>query len=242
MTVRLIGMVLLLALLSGCAKGYTELPLAPEREPVLRAALWPQREFMWRFHGALHFRSVEIPAQGIAAVSPKGDSITVALVTLLGTSIIEAEISDADAVVAARSPLLQKYPALEDAVLDMLRAAFLPLADTQPCRAEADDARMQLFCPDIGTLYVFLSGAGQPDGTEAPRLSQCPRFYRKTMRNGDAVATFSDWKTAGQDTGGTGRVPFYPQHISYEASRLQARFVLQPGNAQHTREVSGCRQ
>lgn len=142
-------------LLTGCGKQLPPmLPSAPELTQELRTRVWPIGKQSFRLEGTLSVYSKNISLRGFVLADYPSEAVTVALLTQMGTSVLEASVTREDYTLVTVSPLLKKYPSITERLIKMVRSIYLPPTPIT-CTAEALKNTAYLRCEEEGILHAF---------------------------------------------------------------------------------------
>ncbi|OBQ50114.1 hypothetical protein SP90_10750 [Halodesulfovibrio spirochaetisodalis] len=157
----------------------------PEIQPTLLEHTWPANEGTFQVSGSLCIFSITIPVQGIVSMEKGGKSVSIALLTQLGTSIFEAKLTQDDYTMVTVSPTLKKYPSLEPILIRMARALYLPEPLSAVCTAEGKENMAQLRCEDKKILYSY---------SLSPKRSDVIQLRRRINAEKETMVYLQKWK------------------------------------------------
>lgn len=196
--------------LSGCATMLPQpIPPAPEIVADLQQVQWPLAPQTVRIEGTISVRSSTIPVRGLIAVDPASKTVKAALLSQLGTSILEIELSQDNHTIATASPLLKKYPLLKPIMIKMFRAIYLPAPLQEKLAGKMGNA-VQLRDDTQEIVYMY----------KAFETSTKYELTQRINQKNQTIVNFSRWTT-------TNKNQSYPQQIFYQDNMYGVSITIQ---------------
>lgn len=196
--------------LSGCATMLPQpLPPAPEVVADLQQIQWPLAPQTLRIEGTISIRSNVIPVRGMIAVDPASRTVKAALLSQMGTSILEAALSQDDYTIATASPLIKKYPLIKPVMIKMLRAIYLPLPLQKKLAGKKGNV-VQLRDDTQEIVYMY----------KAIETSTKYELSQRINQDNQTIVNFSSWTNASKNQP-------YPQEIFYQDNMYGVSATIQ---------------